>query len=368
MRLIHRLTLRLSMAALLVIAIWSVAFYLAIINEIYDELDDTLYDYAELVEKRVSEGADADMIRDDEAILASFEKDDLIESILQLILILMGALVLSFGVISLFCVSSTTKPLHRLLKWLDAYKPGERNDILENPTSITEFRQLNEAVSQMTERVENYGRQQNLFISNASHEMQTPLAIGIGRLESMLEEEQLSESQAQELVKVLHSLSGLSHLNKSLLMLSRIDNGQYADDKPLDLYDMLCCHLPDFEEMFANKSIRTECKAEGSLVVNMDMTLSRILIFNLLKNAFVHSPSGGTITVYSLSDSLTISNTADGGSLPADEIFQPFYHSAANSQSTGLGLPLALAVAKRYGLRLEYSYDGRDHIFKLLRP
>lgn len=419
MKLLYKLAIRLSLVALSVILVWSLAFYFAMVSELNEEQDDALEDYAEQVIERFQNGEELALsysggnnqysiqevsasyvhsVREDryldhevyfsflgdyesarsiyctfkggdgkyyevEVSVRTIEKSELLETIFLMLSILVGALFISFAVLSVFCVHSTMKPLKRLLDWINAYHPGQKNSKLQNETGISEFRQLNKAVSGMAERMESYGQQQQLFISNASHEMQTPLAISMGRLESLLEEEQLDESQASELDKVLRSLSGLSQLNKSLLMLSRIDIGQYADDRPMDLCEVIKDHNEDFQELFSAKEIRFDCNLSGPFMVEMDKVLARTLVLNLLKNAFVHTQNGGVITVHGGADSLSIRNTAEGGALQAEKIFLPFYHSAASTQSNGLGLPLAQAVARRYSLSLEYSFKDGFHIF-----
>ena len=88
---------------------------------------------------------------------------------------------------------------------------------------------LNEAAVRYAERSEQMFEQQKQFIGNASHEMQTPLAICRNRLEMLMEDENLSESQLEELMKTHQTLEHITKLNKSLLLLSKIENGQFTD-------------------------------------------------------------------------------------------------------------------------------------------
>ncbi len=423
MRLVHFMTLRLLVAASIVLGLWAVVFYYAMVEEINDEQDDSLEDYAELVIRRFLRGEelpnesigsnnqyflrpvseeyaetheevrylDHDVYIEEKreheparslyyifsdnngnyheltVSVPTIDKDDLIEALFWLILSLYGGIILVFGLISLITVKRTMKPLKRLQIWMDNYKPGQKNTKLDIKTPIHEFAHLNSSVSQLIERSESYEEKQQLFISNASHEMQTPLAISTGRLESLLEDDSLSEEQLEEILKTLSSLRGLSHLNKSLLMLSRIDNGQYADDKDIDLAEMISQHLPDYKELFKSKDIETEAEDIAPFKLRMDEHLAKILLTNLLKNAFVHTKEHGSIIITSDSKSLTISNSATSGALDADKIFIPFYHTAGKKSSTGLGLPLAMAVCRRYKLDLSYSYSAGMHHFKCLK-
>ncbi len=421
MRLVHFMTLRLLAVASIVLGLWAVVFYYAIIEEINDEQDDSLEGHAELVVRRFLRGEelpsqsigsnnqyfmqpvseeyarqnkkvrylDHDVYIEDKreyeparsvyyifndkdgkyyeirVSVPTIDKHDLKEALLQLILLLYGGIILAFGLISLITVKRTMSPLKRLQLWMDNYKPGQKNDKLNITTPIHEFSHLNSSVSQLIERSESYEEKQQLFISNASHEMQTPLAISTGRLESLLEDDSLSEEQLEEIFKTLSTLRGLSHLNKSLLMLSRIDNGQYADDKDIDFTEMAALHLPDYKDFFKSKEIKTEVKSIAPFKLRMDEHLAKMLLTNLLKNAFVHTEEHDRIIITSDSKSLTISNSAANGALDANKIFIPFYHTAGKKSSTGLGLPLAMAVCRRYKLDLSYSHSDGMHNFRI---
>ncbi len=421
MRLVHFMTLRLLAVASIVLGLWAVVFYYAIVEEINDEQDDSLEGHAELVIRRFLRGEelpsksigsnnqyfmrpvskeyatknkrvrylDHDVYIEEKreyeparslyyifndnmdnyhelvVSVPTIDKHDLKEALLWLVLSLYGGIIVAFGLISLMTVKRTMSPLRRLQIWMDNYKPGQKNDKLDIKTPIHEFSHLNSSVSQLIERSESYEEKQQLFISNASHEMQTPLAISTGRLESLLEDDSLSEEQLEEIFKTLSALRGLSYLNKSLLMLSRIDNGQYADDKDIDLSEMIAQHLPDYKELFKSKNIETETENIAPFKLRMDEHLAKILLTNLLKNAFVHTEEHGRIMVTSNSKSLTISNLAANGALDADKIFIPFYHTPGKKSSTGLGLPLAMAVCRRYKLDLSYSHSGGMHHFRV---
>ena len=97
--------------------------------------------------------------------------------------------------------------------------------------------------------------QQKQFIGNASHEIQTPLAICRNRLEMLMEDDSLSEKQLEELMKTHQTLEYITKLNKSLLLLSKIDNGQFTDTKEVDLNVLLKQYLEDYKEVYSYKNI-----------------------------------------------------------------------------------------------------------------
>lgn len=132
-------------------------------------------------------------------------------------------LLLAILLINAWVFRRNMKPLYVLLKWLDGYRLDTHSRPLVNPTRVTEFRTLNEAVLRSMERSEALYEQQKLFIGNASHEMQTPLAICRNRLEMLMEDDTLTEKQLEELSKTHQTLESLTRMNRSLLMLCKIE-------------------------------------------------------------------------------------------------------------------------------------------------
>lgn len=423
MRLLHVITLRLSLLATLILFCWSVFFYYTIMNEVNDEVDDSLEDYAEMIIIRsvrnealptASSGSnnqfflreitpqyaaqtphvryeDRDVFieekdefeparvltyifQNDDGKLFELEvstphidKKDLREAIFYWIVFLFLAILLCILLLNLWTIGHSMRPLRKLLRWLDRYRVGEDNRPLDNPTKIYEFRKLNEVVKESIERTEVAYEQQKMFIGNASHEMQTPLAICNSRLEMLLEDPSLTERQMEEIVKTRQTLEQLSRMNRSLLLLTKIDNGQFADVADVNFTESIQRLLPDYEMVYASKNIRLQTELQGDFIVRMDESLAQTLLSNLLKNAFVHNHEGGEITIKVTTDSLLFENTGAPESLNRDYIFERFYHSSDNRQSLGLGLAVVKAICQRYGLRIDYAFTNGKHAFTIVK-
>lgn len=423
MRLLHVITLRLSLLATLILFCWSVFFYYTIMNEVNDEVDDSLEDYAEMIIIRsvrnealptASSGSnnqfflreitpqyaaqtphvryeDRDVFieekdefeparvltyifqNDDgkffelEVSTPHIDKKDLRGAIFYWIVFLFLAILLCILLLNLWTIGHSMRPLRKLLRWLDKYRVGEDNRPLDNPTKIYEFRKLNEVVKESIERTEVAYEQQKMFIGNASHEMQTPLAICSSRLEMLLEDPSLTERQMEEIVKTRQTLEQLSRMNRSLLLLTKIDNGQFADVADVNFTESIQRLLPDYEMVYASKNIRLQTELQGDFIVRMDESLAQTLLSNLLKNAFVHNHEGGEITIKATADSLLFENTGAPESLNRDYIFERFYHSSDNRQSLGLGLAVVKAICQRYGLRIDYAFNNGKHAFTIVK-
>lgn len=339
MKLINYISLRLSAIAAVVLAFWSVFFYFAIIDEINDEVDDSLEDYAELVIRRALAGeplptassgsnnqyylhevsanyaATHDHVRyEDRAVyirdkrefeparvisyiyttgdgrffevevsVPAIDKADLKTAIFYWLLFLYVAILLGFVLLNLIAVKRSMRPLAVLLKWVDDYRLGRENRELDNPTYVTEFSKLNEAVARSMKRSEEQYEQQKMFIGNASHEMQTPLAVCQNRIEMLLDDGNLTEQQMGELVKILGTLGSLSRLNKSLLLLCKIENGQFTEVETVDVDMMTKRLLDDMKNVSGTRSIEVSMGKSEHWHVKMNPMLASTLVGNLLK-------------------------------------------------------------------------------------
>ena len=422
MRLFNLVLLRISVAMVVIFALWAVLFYMAVMEEVRDEVDDSLEDYAEALiihflsgeempesstntnnqyyiheiseqyaasHKHITYHDEMVFLKDkgeDEParVLAYIYKDaqgqnyelvvytptidqsDLLKAIAGWIVFLYLVLLLAIIIINVWVVKREMRPLYKLLGWLDRYRPGRKVAPLDNPTRIYEFRRLNQSLQSSVERSENLFEQQKLFIGNASHEMQTPLAICMNRIEMMMDDDSVTESQMGELLKISGTLKSLTRLNRSLLLLCKIENGQFSDTTAVSLNEMLARYMPDYKEVYAYKEISVTVENDGDFRVDMSETLAYVLVTNLLKNAFVHTDNQGKIAV-SVSDAkLEISNSGES-SLDASHVFECFYQSKRKEGSTGLGLALADSVCKASKLTIRYRFGQGMHHFIVTR-
>ena len=425
MKLVYRILLHLLWVLTLLLAGWAALFYFTLIDEVNDEVDNALEARAEVIVKRVLAGrelpeASADgntgyylhevsaeyargraherytdeeiyiPERDDEeparvlrqtfrdasgrwyeltVMTPSIEKEDLLEAIFYGILYLYLFLLLSVLLVTVVVVNRMMRPLYALLRWLDDYRIGRPNAPLVVETSVTEFRRLNDAAMRSAQRAESSFERQKQFIGNASHEMQTPLAVCRNRLEMLVDDAHaLTGEQLGEIAKVQRTLDYLVRLNRSLLLLSKIDNGQFPEAEEVDVNALVRRTAEDMEEIYAYRSMRFALVDEGPLTARMNPSLAASLVSNLLKNAYVHGDAGGEVTVTVSGDRLSVCNSGAGGPLDAGRIFDRFYQGTKKEGSTGLGLAVVDAVCRLYGLKVSYSYKEGRHCFAVDFP
>lgn len=422
-KLIRRITSHQAKALSVVLTIWAVFFYFAMINEVTDELDDSLEDYAEQVIIHALAGQDlpsehtnsnnqyylsavsADYAHskphitytdsmvyiplkreteparilttiyqdDDEqyyelsVFTPTIEKQDLMGAILFWIIFLYILLLIVIMVVSTIVYERNNRPLYRLLRWLEQYRIGGDNPPLEQETEVLEFQRLNEAALRSVRRSEEVFEAQKQFIGNASHEIQTPVAVAMNRIESLMQDESLGPHQLSELAKTYQTLEYLSKLNKSLLLLYRIDNRQFVERHKIELNELVKQALEDYREIYDHLDIRVEIREVSSFALVINEVLASILVHNLLKNSFVHNVRGGKISIELSAERFRIGNTGESGALDAQLIFERFHQTKRKAGSVGLGLALVKSICALESLEVSYHYHEDMHCFEVQR-
>lgn len=422
MKLFYRVLIHLLGGILLVLSGWAFVFYWGMMQEVNDEVDDSLEDYSELIIMRSLAGkelpsndsgsnnqyflqeVDAAYARSRETICyrdsmiyiaekketeparilitifkdkndrfyelsvytPSIEKQDLREAIFYLLVGLFASLLVAILFINIWVFRQSMKPFYQLLEWLEHYRLGKDNEKLQINTHTTEFQKLNDAVNRYAMHSEEVFEKQKQFIGNASHELQTPLAVCQNRLEMLMEDETLTEQQIGEILKTYQTLEYVSKLNKSLLLLSKIDNSQFADLQEISLNEVLERYLSDYQEVYDYKNITLDVEVKGDFKLMINDTLAVVLMTNLLKNAFVHNINNGKILIEINSASIRLGNTGTDVMLDEKRIFDRFYQGSKKKEgSTGLGLAIVDAICRQGGLQIRYHFTQGMHWFEL---
>ena len=176
-----------------------------------------------------------------------------------------------------------------------------------------------------------------------------------------MEQESLDQKQLEEINTILTSLNRMKRLNNNLLLLSKIRNNQFIDNKEININETIKEVLDNFEGLIDHKNITLSLEEKDKFTIRINPDLAHIMITNLIKNAIVHNVEGGELKIKLSPDSIIISND---GLKPehADDIFSRYYSHSDNKQSLGLGLSLVKSVIDLYNLDIEYKYDNRHTI------
>lgn len=297
--------------------------------------------------------------------MPTFEQEVLIEHVLWWTVILFGLLLATIVILGIILLNYNMKPLYKLLAWIDEYEPGIPGAQIPSDTDIVEFRKLTKAIEDAVYRFETQYQERKVFIGNVSHELQTPLAVCSNRIELLLNRADLNEEIAVELVKIHRSLSGLVKLNKTMLLLAKIENGQFPQISEVDMRSIAESSMEMYQETYMHRNLNAGIAGSGRFSIKMDEQMASMLVGNLIKNAFLYTPQGGDVSVTFSGSGFSVSNT---GTAPLDKekVFRRFYQPAGRREgATGLGLALVYSVCVNNGLDILYDFRGGRHIFEV---
>lgn len=423
MKLLNKSLWYLSIPLLLVMTIWAVVFYVNVLNEIKSSIDEGLENSKRVIIENARKDSsiltktyfdesfftihtlsvqDAKGYRDryidttlfmqdadDEApesepvrmLQTSFELDgkhyelkvansmleegDLIKELLKDIIWLYLLLICCIFIINNIMLRRLWKPFYDFLHRLKNFQLGRSREVPVIRTEITEFLDLQRAVTTLVDRAHTSFIQQKDFIGNASHELQTPLAIASGKVELLLEDDGFTEKQASELTAIHQIIQRLIKLNKSLLLLSKIDNRQFFENKRLYINAIIAEIEAELHAFSGYKQLTINSNLKVPVEIEMDNTLASILFSNLIRNAIFHTPDAGTVDITTSLKRFQISNTAANGPLNAAEIFQRFHRASATDATTGLGLAIVKAIVDLYEFSVDYEFVANRHQFTI---
>ncbi len=292
------------------------------------------------------------------------ESDDLISSILYPIFILFVVLLIGFFFINWFVSKKLWHPFYKTLEQLNNYKIDEKV-IKYDASSIQEFSELNRVLNKMTEKIQADYTSQKQFIENASHEIQTPLAVIKNKIELLIQSTSLSENDMQIIQSVYNASSKLSSLNKALLLLSKIDNNQFKEVEKINFNSLIEKTTEHFEDIISLKSIKLEKNYQVELIYKINPALADILISNLIQNAIRHNIENGFIKILVTENNITISNISNSSIINTNELFQRFKKNEASAESVGLGLAIVKQICDKYQIEIDYKCENTIHTISL---
>jgi signal transduction histidine kinase len=257
------------------------------------------------------------------------------------------------------------KPFYNTLSGVEKFRLGEKAIPRFENTSITEFNFLNTTISQFIREADREYFLLKEFTENASHELQTPLAIVRSTLEVMMQDEKLSETQSHSLQAAFSAIRKMSRLNQSLLLLSKIENKQYADTHSFDMKIMVQEKINDWQELWQGRNLHISSSLETS-IISMNDQLAEMMISNLFSNAARHTPESGDIQIRLTPDRLEITNSSNYGPLDEEKLFKRFSRVGQTTDNYGLGLSIIKQIADVSGMQATYHYEGGMHIFIII--
>ena len=294
------------------------------------------------------------------------ETQTLITSIIILMGILFMILLSILIFVNYFVMRRVWFPFYRTLVLLDKYDISSQKKLSFPTTRIREFGLLNQTLEKMSEKISLDYQNLKEFNENASHELQTPLAIIKSKLELLLQDEKLEEEQVKHINAVYEAATRMSKLNQGLLLISKIDNNQFSQAEEIDMKQEITSYNEHFQEILGIKEITVTTDLPGyPVIVHMNRILADVLIANTFGNAIKHNYPHGKINIILKDDRVQFLNTGFAPTVPPQTLFERFRKSDKTADSIGLGLSIAKKITDYYGFKIEYSYLNDFHMITI---
>ena len=258
---------------------------------------------------------------------------------------------------------SVWKPFRETLDQLKTFSLNNQTKIEFSKTDVSEFDELNQSLTKLIEHNVSVYKTQKEFTENASHELQTPLAILKNKLDILLQNQDLTEKQYQIAEEMNRALSRSSRINKNLLLLAKIDNKQF-DSETFHLDEVLNQSLEILQEHFEQKNISVKTEISDNVKVNGNIGLTEVLINNLIINAIRHTSINGSILIRLSQSEFEVSNSGTG-KLNGDLLFKRFSRFSKDNNGSGLGLAIVQEICKSQNWTIDYRFENYNHIFSV---
>ncbi len=290
------------------------------------------------------------------------EADETMTAIAFVTIVFVILLVGGFVLLNRILAARLWQPFSSTLTKLKAFDLRNDKAIQFEKTNVVEFEELNSVLDKLiTSNVAAF-KQQKEFTENASHELQTPLAILKSKIDLLQQDSTLTGELAERINALNIPLSQVSRINKNLLLLAKLENHQYAEEEQVNVTTALNNTIDLLADSYTEKDLTLNCTVEKGVQVTGNKELTGIMLTNLLVNALRHTTTGGQVTVNLTARMFSIAN--DGtGPLKTEALFQRFKTSSAQMPNTGLGLAIVKEICNRYGWQIIYSYENNHHIF-----
>lgn len=271
--------------------------------------------------------------------------DSLIQSIFEQTIInagfMIGVFTLLFFLIIAWMFRNAIQPLNLLVNWSEKIKQHPEEDIDVN-FSIKELNDIAQHLLASLQQIKDYNIREQQFLKHASHELRTPLAIIQASLDTLTVRTSPNHPNYAALERASRASNNMILLTQALLWLSRKSNQtiQLTLLNPAKICEEL---IADMRYLVAGKAIQVRFSA-NSKEIKIAEDLFRIVLANLIRNAFQHSAAG--VVLITINDqSLGILNPVEADTLPS-------------VQSFGLGLQLVQRIATELGWQFDFKINN----------
>lgn len=293
------------------------------------------------------------------------ESADLMQATGIIFLAILVILLVGFVLVTRVVSNKLWSPFYQILHLIEAFDIEQKNKPYFPDTKTLEFYKLRQALERLIwGNIKAYEREKE-FTQNASHELQTPLAVFQSKLDILLQDPDLTKHQSVILQQLYEASSRLLRINKNLLLLAKIEYDQFTIKEPLNVKGLIAEVLPYFSEQAEEKQLTITADMPDNILIEANKGLTEIMINNLLMNAIRHNVKNGNIDIRLSENSLIVKNSGVEVALNDQNIFQRFTKNSVQAHSSGLGLALVKKISNINNWQVNYYFEKSIHIFSI---
>lgn len=270
-------------------------------------------------------------------------------------------IVLSVGITARLLSAHIFAPFRQTMKVLNSFNLQQKEKIQLPKANTKEFEELNIFLKRMTDKAMDDYASVKEFSENASHELQTPLAIVRSKLD-LLSETGIDGEQAALICDMQNAIDKLSRINRSLTLLTKLENHEFKTSEQIRFCTIVKEGLAFYSDMMALKGLTANSQIDKHVNISTHPMLAEMLFNNLLSNAIRHNIESGSIDIKLTQAELCIRNTGLAPEYPTEELFKRFKKTNQSADSIGLGLAIVQQICKVSDFPISYTYENGWHI------
>ena len=295
------------------------------------------------------------------ARISLIEKDEMFFSIFGVTIGAISIFLIIMFLINKFNSQKIFKDFYNTLKNLENFSIADNIKLNLTKSKIEEFTKLNIAVEHLAEKASSDYRTLKEFTEETNHEIQTPVAVIKSKLDILLQSNNLTEVELNNVNSALGNLNKLERINKSILLLNKLEYKNIFNISDIQIKEEIENILSSFQDFISSKNILVDVSFCNTLNISANLSLINILLTNIFSNAIRHNFENGMLSVELKQAQLTISNTGVKPIDNTDKFFDRFYREGKSNDSVGLGLTIVKKICDLYGLLIKNSYDNGLH-------
>ncbi|OFX25021.1 MAG: hypothetical protein A2041_15060 [Bacteroidetes bacterium GWA2_31_9b] len=298
-----------------------------------------------------------------------FEEDMKRFAFLFLVIIIFITIILDLSFIQFLL-----NPFEKIVRKLKNTDHPTSFDYTEVQTSTSDFKYLDYTIHSLMHKIEDAFNNEREYISNVSHELLTPISIIQSKLDNILSDESLSDSDLLKIMDSKHTLGRLTKMVRTLLMMSRIENEEYLLIEKVGINNLVKNVAEEIEDKILVKELELKLILHSeNIIINGNENLLFILLYNLVNNAIRYTQKGYIEIETSLENNKLVLSVSDTGLGISKEniahIFSRFKNFTPHKDSFGLGLALAKKICDYHKIQIKVDSElEKGTCFTLVFP